>query len=146
VIWRVGAKTLDEKGRSGTERLFSFAGTVPVPAGRPGEGLPTLGRFDAASAIDLDHCGILKLRSAGRSPFKMEVTMTEPDSTERENPTLQVDPVLTLSGGQMTFGQKLICGIVAIVVVLGTLYGLVHQRGEMRQSPAILAVYGWPPP
>jgi hypothetical protein len=40
--------------------------------------------------------------------------MTEPDSTE--NPTLQADPVLTLSGGQMTFGQKLICGIVAIVV------------------------------
>jgi hypothetical protein len=34
--------------------------------------------------------------------------MTEPASTEREDPRLQVDPVLTLSGGQMTFGQKLL--------------------------------------
>jgi hypothetical protein len=72
----------------------------------------------------------------------MEVNMTEPASTEREDPRLQVDPVLTLSGGQMTFGQKLICGIVAIVVVLGTLYGIVHQRGQMPQSAAILAVDG----
>lgn len=66
--------------------------------------------------------------------------MTESDSTE--DTRLQVDPVLTLSGGRATFGQKLFGGIVAIVVVLGTLYGLVHQGGEMPRTAAILAVDG----
>jgi len=66
--------------------------------------------------------------------------MTEPDLTEDSR--LQVDPVLTFSGGRATVGQKIFGGIVAIVVVLGTLYGLTHQRGEMPRSAAILAVDG----
>jgi hypothetical protein len=90
------------------------------------------------SPVDLDHCVILKTGLAFL--HQMEVTMTEPDSTGREDPRLQADPVLALSGGQTTFGQKLIWGTVTIVVVLGTLYGLAHQRGEMPQSAAILAV------
>jgi hypothetical protein len=72
----------------------------------------------------------------------MEVTMTKPDSTEQEDPRLQVDPVLTLSGGPASFGQKLFGGIAAIAVVLGTLYGLVHQRGETAQSTATFVVSG----
>jgi hypothetical protein len=72
----------------------------------------------------------------------MEVTMIEPDSTEREDARLQADPVLSLSGGQTTLGQKLICGIAVIVVVLGTLYGLFHQRGEVPQNAAIFTVSG----
>jgi hypothetical protein len=56
-----------------------------------------------------------------------------------EDPSLQADPVLTLSGGRATFGQKLFSGIAATVVVLGTLYGLVHQ-GEAPRNTAIFAV------
>lgn len=65
--------------------------------------------------------------------------MTEPDSTNKEDPKLQADPVLTLLGsdGRATFGQKLFSGIAAIVVVLGTLYGLVHQRAETPRSFAV---------
>ncbi len=59
--------------------------------------------------------------------------MTDPD---REDPWMQVDPVLILSDGRATFGQKLVIGIAAIVVVLGTLYGLVHQQ----TSPTFLTV------
>lgn len=73
---------------------------------------------------------------------QMEVTMTEPDSTEQENPRLQADPVLILSEGRTTFGRNLFTGIVATVVVLGTLYGLVHQRGETPRSRTIFAVSG----
>ena len=68
--------------------------------------------------------------------------MTDPDSTEQEDPRLQVDPVLTLSGGRATSGQKLFGGIAAIVVVLGTLYGLLHQRGETPRSTATFAISG----
>jgi hypothetical protein len=68
--------------------------------------------------------------------------MTNPDLTEQENPRLQVDPVLTLSGKRATFGQKLFGGIAAVVVVLETLYGLVHQRGETTQSTATFVVSG----
>ena len=63
------------------------------------------------------------------------------DSTEREDPRLQADPVLILSDGHATFGQKLFGGIAAFVVVLGTVYGLVHQGGEQR-STTIFAVDG----
>ncbi len=65
--------------------------------------------------------------------------MKDPDS-EREDPRLQADPVLILSDGQATFGQILFSGIAATVVVLGMLYGLVHQRGEMPR--AMVAVSG----
>ncbi len=68
--------------------------------------------------------------------------MIGPDLTEREDPRLQADPVLILSDGVATFGQKLFCGIAAIVVVVGTAYGLVHQRGEMPRNTAIVAVDG----
>jgi hypothetical protein len=64
----------------------------------------------------------------------MEVTMTEPDSTEQENPRLQSDAALILCEGRATFGRKLLTGIVAIIVVLGTLYGILHQRGETPRS------------
>lgn len=67
--------------------------------------------------------------------------MTDSDSTGREDPRLQADPVLTLSDGRATFGQKLFSVIAAIVVVLGTLYGLVHQ-GETPRSTAIFVVSG----
>ena len=60
--------------------------------------------------------------------------MTDRDSTEREDPRLQADPVLSLSGGQATFGQKLFSVIAAAVVVLGVLYGLVHQHGGTPQA------------
>jgi len=60
--------------------------------------------------------------------------MIEPDSTEQENPRLQSDPALFLSEGRATFGRKLLTGVVAIIVVLGTLYGLLHQRSETPQS------------
>ncbi len=60
--------------------------------------------------------------------------MTEPDSTQQEDPRLQADPVLILCEGYATFGRKLFTGIVAIVVVLGTLYGLVHQRSESPRT------------
>jgi hypothetical protein len=73
---------------------------------------------------------------------QMKVTMTELDLTNREDPRLQADPVLILSDGRATFGQKLFCGIAAIVVVLGTLYGLVQQHGETPQSRTILAISG----
>lgn len=53
--------------------------------------------------------------------------MTEPDSMEQENPKLQSDPALILSEGRATFGRKLLTGVVVIIVVLGTLYGLLHQ-------------------
>ncbi len=58
---------------------------------------------------------------------------------DREDPRMQVDPVLSLSDGRATFGQKLFCGMAAIVVVLGTLYGLVQHQQTPR---AILAVAG----
>lgn len=63
--------------------------------------------------------------------------MTEPDSTKQEDPRLQADPVLILCEGRATFGRKLFTGVVATVVVLGTLYGLVHQT---QRSRAIFAV------
>ncbi len=68
--------------------------------------------------------------------------MTEPDSTQQEDPRLQADPVLILCEGRATFGRKLFTGIVAIVVVLGTLYGLVHQRSETPRSRTVLAATG----
>ena len=55
---------------------------------------------------------------------------------------MQVDPVLTLSGGRATFGQKLFGGIAAIIVLLGMLYGLLHPRSEMPRSTAIFAISG----
>ena len=64
------------------------------------------------------------------------------DSTEREDPSLQADPVLILSDGYATFGQKLFGAVAALVIVLGTVYGLVHQRGEIPRSTAIFAVDG----
>jgi hypothetical protein len=73
----------------------------------------------------------------------MEVTMINQNLTEREDPNLQAYPVLIFSDdGRATFGQKLFGGIAAIVVVLGTAYGLVHQRGEITQSRTISAVDG----
>jgi hypothetical protein len=58
---------------------------------------------------------------------QMETTMTEPGFTNREDPNLQADPVLSLSDDRRaTFGQKLFWGAAAIVVVLSVLYGLVH--------------------
>jgi len=68
--------------------------------------------------------------------------MTEPDSTQQEDLRLQVDPVLILCEGRATFGRKLFTGIVAFVVVVGTLYGLVHQRGETPRSRTIFAASG----
>jgi hypothetical protein len=67
--------------------------------------------------------------------------MANMDSKPREDPRLQADPVLTLSGGRAAFGQKLFVSIAAIVVVLGTLYGLVHLGGSPR-STAIVAGSG----
>lgn len=68
--------------------------------------------------------------------------MTEPDLTSREDPNLQADPVLCLGDDtRATFGQKLFAGIVAIVVVLGTLYGLLYQGGTPPHSTT-LAVSG----
>lgn len=69
--------------------------------------------------------------------------MTEPDSTEREDPRLQADPVLIFSDGRATGGQKLFISIAAVVVVLGTLYGLAHQhnatpRTTLAASGAVL--------
>jgi hypothetical protein len=72
----------------------------------------------------------------------MEATMTEPDATEQDDVRLQVDPVLTLSGGTATVGQKLFGAIVAIAAVAGTLYGLTHQRGDVSRSVAISAIDG----
>ena len=73
--------------------------------------------------------------------------MTEPDLTNREDPNLQADPVLCLSDdSRATFGQKLLGGIVAIAVVLGTLYGLVYQGGESPQHSTTLAISGAVPP
>jgi hypothetical protein len=60
--------------------------------------------------------------------------MTEPDSTEQENPRLQSDPALILCEGRATFGRKLLTGVVAIIVVLGTLYGILNQRGETPRA------------
>jgi hypothetical protein len=77
-----------------------------------------------------------------RSSFSHQTEATMTDPMEQEDPNLQVDPVLTLSGGPATFGQKLFGGIAAIVVVLGTLYGLLHQRGEMPRSTATFAISG----
>ena len=68
--------------------------------------------------------------------------MTDPNSAEREDSSLQADLALILSEGPATFGRKLLSSIVAIVVVLGTLYGLVHQRGETPRNTAMLAVSG----
>lgn len=77
----------------------------------------------------------------------MKVAMTEPDLTNREDPNLQADPVLCLSDDtRATFGQKLFAGVVAIVVVLGTLYGLLYQGGEMSRHSTPLAVSGAVPP
>lgn len=64
--------------------------------------------------------------------------MAKPDLTNREDPQLQADPVLILSDGRATFGQKLFTGIAAIVIVLGTLYGLTYQP----QSRTFFAVSG----
>ena len=68
--------------------------------------------------------------------------MTDRDSMEREDAKLQADPVLILSDGRATSGQKWFIGIAAIVIVLGTLYGLVHQPGKTPRSAAIFAVSG----
>lgn len=67
--------------------------------------------------------------------------MANLDVAEREDPGLQADPVLILSDGRATFGQKLFTGIATIVVVVGTLYGLTHQRDTQRDK-TILAVSG----
>ncbi len=67
--------------------------------------------------------------------------MASLESFEREDLSLQADPVLMLSDGRATFGQKLFSSIVAIVIVLGTLYALVHQGGPAR-SPQIVVVSG----
>ena len=67
--------------------------------------------------------------------------MADLNVTEHEDPRLQADPVLILSDGRATFGQKLFTGITVIVVVLGTLYGLSHQRDTQRDK-TILAVSG----
>lgn len=53
--------------------------------------------------------------------------MTEPHLTNREDPRLQADPMLSLSDGPATLGLKLFVGIAAIIVVLGTLYGLTYR-------------------
>jgi len=67
--------------------------------------------------------------------------MADLDLTEREDPKLQADPLLVFSDGRASFGQKLFTGITVIVVVLGTLYGLTHQR-DTQQDKAVLAVSG----
>ena len=67
--------------------------------------------------------------------------MASLEPMEREDLSLQADPVLMLSDGRATFGQKLFISIVAIVIVLGTLYALAHQGGSTR-SPQIVAVSG----
>ena len=64
--------------------------------------------------------------------------MANLDSTQREDLRLQADPVLKLSDGPATFGLRLFASIAAVVVVLGTLYGLVHQGGS-PPSPAIFS-------
>ncbi len=68
--------------------------------------------------------------------------MTDPDSAEREDPRLQADPLLTLSDGQATVGQELFASIATIVVVLATLYGLVHQGGAMFRSATVFQIAG----
>jgi hypothetical protein len=70
------------------------------------------------------------------------VIMAESQSMDREDPRLQADPVLCLSDGRATLGQKLFSGIVAIIVVMGTVYGLVHQRGEVPRRTTMMAVSG----
>ncbi len=68
--------------------------------------------------------------------------MTDLNSTEREDRKLQADPVLILSDGRATFGQKLFSVIAATAVVLGTLYGLAHQHGKTPRNSAVYAVDG----
>ncbi len=68
--------------------------------------------------------------------------MTDPDSAEREDPRLQADPLLTLSDGQATVGQELFVSIAAAVVVLGTLYGVVHQGGDMLRHATVFQIAG----
>lgn len=65
--------------------------------------------------------------------------MTEPKSTNREDPRLQADPVLRLSEGMATFGLKLFAGIAAIFIVLGTLYAISYHP---PQSKTFVAVSG----
>lgn len=73
--------------------------------------------------------------------------MSEPQSTNREDPNLQADPVLCLSDdSRATFGQKLLGGIVGIAVVLGTLYGLVYQGAQTPERSTTLAISGATPP
>lgn len=68
--------------------------------------------------------------------------MTNPDPAEREDPRLQADPVLSLTCGQVTLGKKLFGSIATAVIVLGTLYGLVHQGGDMLPRPTLVHIAG----
>ncbi len=66
--------------------------------------------------------------------------MADLDSTLQEDPRLQADPVLILCEGRATFGRKLFTSVVATGVIVGTLYGLFHQRGETSRSMTAFAV------
>ncbi len=68
--------------------------------------------------------------------------MAYSDSTEREDPRLNADPMLMFSDGRANSGQKLFIVAAVTLAVLGTIYGITHGFGEAPRATAVTAHSG----
>ena len=68
--------------------------------------------------------------------------MAYSDSSEREDPRLNADPILMFSVGRANFGQELFIVVAVVLAVLGTLYGITHGFGEAPRHTSVQAHSG----
>lgn len=68
--------------------------------------------------------------------------MTYSDSSEREDPRLNADPMLMFSEGRANFGQEMFIVVAVVLAVLGTLYGMTHGFGQAPRHTTVQAHSG----